>query len=134
MTSRKGFLLPLIFLAGCAANQAPQSLTATGLLVEENGKFFLVGSEERYHLNSVPQLNYERYLGQELIVQGEIPRYCHQAWEDSLVKVHGGAEVVDLNRVDWSDCLEADKVSLVTADGAHLVYDWEEIEMEDYYF
>ncbi|WP_043319284.1 hypothetical protein [Microbulbifer sp. HZ11] len=134
MTSRKGFLLPLLLLAGCATNQAPQPLTATGLLVEENGKFYLMGSEERYHLNSVPQLDYEKYLGRELIVQGEIPRYCHQAWEDSLVKVHGGAEMVDLNRVDWSECLEADKVSLITADGAHLVYDWEEIELEDYYF
>ncbi|WOX04534.1 hypothetical protein [Microbulbifer pacificus] len=134
MDSRKGYLLPLVFLSACAANPAQQPLTATGTLVEENGKYFLLGEQDRFHLNRMPQLNYEKYLGRELVIQGEIPSYCHQAWEDSIVKGPGGAEMADLNRVDWSDCLVANKVSLVTADGARLVYDWEKIDLEDYFF
>ncbi|HEY8570062.1 hypothetical protein [Microbulbifer sp.] len=134
MHIKHGFLIPLAFLAGCAANPAQQPLTATGVVVEENGKFFLQGTDDRYHLNRMPQLNYTKYLGRELVIQGEVPNYCHQAWEDSIIRVNGGAEMVDLNRVDWSDCLEANKISLVTNDGHRLVYDWEKIDLEDYFF
>ncbi|AQQ66715.1 hypothetical protein Mag101_02960 [Microbulbifer agarilyticus] len=132
MTSRLGFLLPLAFLTACVANPAQQPLTATGTLVEQNGKFYLQGPNARYHLNAMPQLNYERYLGHQLVIQGEIPSYCHQAWEDS--QLGGDAGAVAPNQVDWSDCLEADKVSLLTANGSRLVYDWQEIELRDYHF
>lgn len=134
MKSRMSLLLPLALLTACAANPAQQAVTATGTLVQENGKFYLLGEQDRYHMNRMPQLNYNTYLGQELLVEGEIPRYCHQAWQDSVVNVQGGAEMVDLNKVDWSDCLAPDKVSLVTGDGLQLVYDWEEIELRDYHF
>ncbi|WGL16089.1 hypothetical protein PVT68_15100 [Microbulbifer bruguierae] len=134
MSSRKSLLLPLLFLSACSANPAQQSLTAIGTLVEENGKFYLLGEEEHYHLNRMPQLNYGHYIGQKLVIQGEIPRYCHQAWQDSMIKVQGGAEMVDMNKVEWSECLVAEKVSLVTADGSQLIYDWEKIDLQDYYF
>ena len=133
MTSRLSLLLPIALLSACAANPAQQDITATGTVIEVNGKYFLQGEEDRYHLNRMPQLNYGSYLGQELVINGEIPRYCHQARRDSQVKVRGGEEMTDRNTVGWSDCLTADKVRLVTADGAELIYDWQEIELRDYH-
>ena len=134
MSSRKNLLLPLLFLTACAANQPQQMLTVSGTLIEENGKFYLQAEEERYHLNRMPQLRYQSYLGQQLVIQGEVPRNCQQVWQEAILPLQGGAEIVDINRVDWSECLAADKVSLITADGPRLVYDWEEIELEDYHF
>ncbi|MCK7596296.1 hypothetical protein M0G74_03315 [Microbulbifer sp. CAU 1566] len=134
MSSKKSLLLPLLFLSACAANPPQQTLTVSGTLIEENGKFFLQAEEERYHLNRMPQLRYQNYLGQQLLIKGEVPNNCQQVWKDSIVQVQGGAEIVDMNKVDWSECLVADKVSLVTADGPKLVYDWEQIDLQDYYF
>lgn len=128
------FLQSLLLLAACATVPPPEPITVSGIVVQESGKYFLEGPDGRYHLNRMPQLRYSRYLGQQLIIEGTIPNQCAQVWSDALVQVHGGAELVDWSRVDWSQCVAAEKVTLVTGDGERQVYDWQEIYMRFYYF
>ncbi|MGL6159553.1 hypothetical protein [Microbulbifer sp.] len=125
--------LPLLLVA-CTANAPTPLITVSGTLVKAGGKYYLQSAETRYHLNWMPQLRYGKYLGRELVVRGSVPEQCAQAWEDAVIKVHGGAELVDWRAVDWSTCIAAERVSLVTEEGERLVYDWREINMEDYYF
>ncbi|WP_346837509.1 hypothetical protein [Microbulbifer sp. SAOS-129_SWC] len=127
-------LIAILMLSACAANQAAQQITVSGTVVQSDGKYYLQGTKTKYHLNAMPQLHYRQYLGRELQVKGEVPSQCAQVWQDAVVKVGGDAEMVDLNKVDWSPCLAPQKVSLVTADGSELVYDWQKIDLEDYYF
>lgn len=132
-------LRPLLFLSisllgACAGTPPAVQVTVSGTVIEAGGKYYLQSEDGKYHLNWMPQLRYGKYLGRELIVQGSVPGQCAQAWQGAVVKVHGGGELVDWSKVNWSTCIAAERVSLITGDGEQLVYDWQEINMEDYYF
>lgn len=129
--------IPLLFalaISGCAHIEPAQQVTVSGTLIEESGKYYLHGDDSRYHLNAMPQLRYRQYLGRELVIRGQVPSECAQAWRDAVVKVGDDAELVDWGKVDWSPCIAPHRVDLVTTDGRELVYDWEKIDLEDYYF
>ncbi|WP_193161732.1 hypothetical protein [Microbulbifer hainanensis] len=131
---RSPLILLAVLLSGCAATLPAPEITITGTVVQDDGKFYLQGDNSKYHLNSMPQLHYDNYLGRELVVKGQVPEQCNQVWQDAIVKVGDDAEMVDMNRVDWSPCIEPQKVSLVTDMGNELVYDWQKIDLQDYYF
>jgi len=127
-------LISVLMLSACAANQVAQQITVSGTVIETDGKYYLQDDKTKYHLNAMPQLHYREYLGRELQVKGEVPAQCAQVWQDAVVKVGDDAELVDMNKVDWSTCIAPQKVSLLTADGSELVYDWQKIDLEDYFF
>ncbi|MCW8127662.1 hypothetical protein [Microbulbifer halophilus] len=127
-------LLAALFISACSHIETAQQVTVSGTVIEEAGKYYLQDADARYHLNPMPQLQYRRYLDRELVIRGEVPTECAQAWQDAVVRVGDEGSVVDWEKVDWSPCLAPHKVNLVTADGRELVYDWEKIDLEDYYF
>lgn len=127
-------LISVLMLSACAANQAAQQITVSGTVVETEGKYYLQADQAKYHLNDMPQLHYSNYLGRELQVKGEVPEQCAQVWQDAEMKVRDDAKMVGLNKVDRSSCIAPQKVSLLTANGSELVYDWQKIDLEDYFF
>jgi len=125
--------LATLMLTACANNPV-ETVSVRGTVVEEDGKFYLQSQNDKYFLNAMPQLRYGRYVGKQLAIEGEVPQECTQVWDDAIVRVGNDAELVDINKVDWSQCIAAEKVSLITARGEQQVYDWEKIELEDYFF
>ncbi|MFV8781324.1 hypothetical protein ACNKU7_02770 [Microbulbifer sp. SA54] len=125
--------LSALLLSACATIQ-PERISVRGTVLEEDGKYYLKSADNKYFLNAMPQLRYGRYVGKTLAIEGEIPNQCTQVWEDAIIPVGDDAELVDMNRVDWSQCIAAAKVHLVTARGERQIYDWEKIELEDYFF
>lgn len=125
--------LSAMLLGACASN-LPETISVRGTVLEEDGKYYLQSTDSKYYLNAMPQLRYSRYVGKRLAIEGEVPEQCAQVWDDAIIRVGDDAELVDINQVDWSDCIAAEKVRLITAQGEQLVYDWEKIELEDYFF
>ncbi|WP_250459202.1 hypothetical protein [Microbulbifer litoralis] len=127
-------LLSALLVSACSNMETAQQVTISGTVIESDGKFYLQDSDSRYHLNAMPQLQYRDYLGRELVIRGEVPAECAQAWQDAVVQVGDNAELVDWEKVDWSPCIAPQRIKLVTTEGPELVYDWEKIDLEDYYF
>lgn len=125
--------LSALLLGACASNPT-ETISVRGTVLEEDGKYYLQSADSKYFLSSMPQLRYGRYVGKTLAIEGEIPNQCTQVWDDAIIRVGNDSELVDLNKVDWSQCIAAEKVHLVTAQGEQQVYDWEKIELEDYFF
>lgn len=108
-------LISALILSACANNPVTDVVTVSGTLTERNGQFYVRASEDGSsgtRLASMPQLDYSEYLGRELSVEGA---NC-------------------ITATAAANCLEPRKVSLVNDDRLELVYDWQQIDLEDYFF
>lgn len=106
-------LLSCLLVSACTSNRATDTNTFSGTLNKEENRFYLSSnSGERVFLSAMPQLDYKDYLGQRLSVQGSS---C-------------------ISHIAGSNCLEPRQIILVANEERELVYDWQQIDLEDYFF
>lgn len=114
--------IAVMFLSACAANPPVNTVHLSGTLTEQNGDYFLQADTTSYQLSAMPQLQYREYLGRNLAVEGETSTLCAEKTTGAAVET------------GEPTCIAPQKISLQTQAGDQLVYDWQKIDLEDYFF